>query len=208
MRTKIPLFVVAAVVGIVVTSRMVFKSVATRELSLASDKLVVIPEMASQPKPPLAVSALAPEPLVTEVVRHHADNAPEPETKRDGNLKVAPEPTKTKKPKEPLRDPEARAAMSLVGIDPEAEAYWLGAIFDSTLPENEREDLMEDLNEEGLSDHKHPGPKDLPLILNRLAIIEEVLPLADAFMVKHLGEAYKDLVNLAAVTQGGGEPVR
>lgn len=98
--------------------------------------------------------------------------------------------------------------MSLVGIDPEAEAYWLEAIFDASLPAKEREDLMEDLNEDGLSDYKHPGPQDLPVILNRLAIIEEILPHADEFMVRHLGEAYKDLVNLASITQGGGLPVR
>jgi len=98
--------------------------------------------------------------------------------------------------------------MSFVGMDSEAEAYWLGAIFDSSLPDNEREDLMEDLNEEGLSDHKRPGPQDLQVILNRLAIIEEILPHADRFMVTHLGEAYKDLVNLAEITQGGGAPVR
>jgi len=67
---------------------------------------------------------------------------------------------------------------------------------------------MEDLNEEGLSDHKHPGPQDLPVILNRLAIIEEILPHADEFMMTHLGEAYKDLVNLAEITQGAGKPVR
>ncbi|MBW8863665.1 MAG: hypothetical protein JF609_01855 [Verrucomicrobia bacterium] len=97
------------------------------------------------------------------------------------------------KPKEPLRDPDARTALSLVGIDPDAEAYWVSAISDTSLPDQEREDLMEDLNEDGLSDPKHPGPEDLPLIVNRLAIIEEIAPNADPFMQEHLGEAYKDL---------------
>lgn len=110
--------------------------------------------------------------------------------------------------KRELQDPLARDALSLVGADPAAEAYWLDAIYDSSLPDKEREDLMEDLNEDGLSDPKRPGPQDLPLILNRLAIIEELAPNADEFMLRHLGEAYKDLVNLAAITQGGGEPVR
>lgn len=98
--------------------------------------------------------------------------------------------------------------MSLVGMDPDAEAYWLGAIFDSSLPDQEREDLIEDLNEEGLSDEKHPGPQDVSLILNRIAIIEDIAPHADEFMLPHLAEAYKDLLNLADITQGGGEPVQ
>ena len=98
--------------------------------------------------------------------------------------------------------------MSFVGADPEAEAYWLEAIFDPSLPDREREDLMDDLNEEGLSDHKRPGPEDLPLILNRLALIEQIAPEADEFMLPHLREAYKDLVNLAHITQGEGNPVK
>ena len=113
-----------------------------------------------------------------------------------------------RKPKPPLQDPTARVAMSFVGADPEAEAYWLEAIFDPSLPDREREDLMEDLNEEGLSDHKRPGPEDLPLIINRLALIEQIAPEADEFMLTHLQEAYKDLVNLAHITQGEGSPVK
>jgi hypothetical protein len=102
-----------------------------------------------------------------------------------------------------LQDPDARVALSLVGADPDAEAYWMDAIFDTSLPDQEREDLMEDLNEDGLSDPKHPGPQDLPLILNRLALIEEIAPSADPFMQEHLGEAYKDLNNMLA-----GKPVQ
>ena len=83
-----------------------------------------------------------------------------------------------------------------MGVDPDAEQYWLAAIFDSSLPDEEREDLMEDLNEEGLSDPRHPGPEDLQLIANRLPLIEEVALHADEFMLPHLAEAYQDLVNL------------
>jgi len=132
--------------------------------------------------------------------------SPQPNKAAPAN-KGAPALLPNKSSKEPLHDPAARVAMTTVGIDPEAESYWLGAVFDSNLPKSEREDLMEDLNEAGLSDPKHPGPQDLPVILNRLALIEEMLPFADDFMVEHLGEAYKDLCNLADITQGGGEPV-
>jgi hypothetical protein len=120
----------------------------------------------------------------------------------------SPAPVKPAKQPRQLVDPLARLAMSLVGVDPEAEAYWLEAIYDSSLPDAEREDLMEDLNEEGLSDTKRPRPQDLPLIMNRLAIIEEIAPQANEFMLPHLAEAYKDLLNLADITLGGGRPVR
>jgi len=106
-------------------------------------------------------------------------------------------------PKEPLQDPDARAALNLVGADPVAEQYWFAAINDPNLPDQEREDLMEDLNEAGLSDPQHPGLEDLPLIVNRIRIIEEIAPDADEFMLEHLGEAYKDLNNLLA-----GNPVQ
>ena len=100
------------------------------------------------------------------------------------------------KPKKELKDPAAHVALSLVGVDPAAEEYWAEAIFDSSLPDREREDLMEDLNETGLSDPKHPSPEDMVVIANRIRRIEDVLPYADEFMVGHLAEAYKDLVNL------------
>ena len=107
----------------------------------------------------------------------------------------------------PVQDPLARAALSLVGADPNAEEYWLGAIFDPNLPDKEREDLMEDLNEDGLSDPQHPSAEDMQLIANRLPIIEEAATAAaqrgDTFALTHLWEAYKDLNNLLA---GGPVP--
>jgi hypothetical protein len=109
-----------------------------------------------------------------------------------------PSPLPPVKRKAPVQDPTARVALSFVGADPAAEAYWMSAISDPNLPDQEREDLMEDLNEDGLSDPKHPGPEDLPLILNRLELIEEIAPTADPFMQEHLGEAYKDLNNMLA----------
>jgi hypothetical protein len=102
------------------------------------------------------------------------------------------------------QDPMARAALSLVGVNADAEAYWLNAIYDTSLSDSEREDLMEDLNEVGLSDPHHPAPEDFPLIANRLMILEELIPnLSDPFMREHIWEAYKDLRQLYA-----GEPAR
>ena len=111
--------------------------------------------------------------------------------------------------KEPLRDPLAREALALVGVDPCAGEYWYAAINDPELSAHERQDLIEDLNEDGLSDPRHPSLKDLPVILNRLQIIEVAGPYAmDQVNADAFQEAYKDLVNLANRVFGIGEPVR
>jgi len=100
-------------------------------------------------------------------------------------------------PKPELADPAARVALFFVGADAEAEGYWYTAINDPSLPPGEREDLIEDLNEEGLSDPRSPGPEDLPLLLNRLDLIEQYAPYAmDQVNADAFQEAYKDLVNL------------
>lgn len=112
-------------------------------------------------------------------------------------------------PAEERQDPFARIALSFVGVDPEAEDYWFAAINDLSLPANERQDLIEDLNEEGLSDPQHPTIDDLPLIFNRLALIETIAPdAADQVNFEAFNEAYNDLLNLAALAMGGGQPVR
>lgn len=101
--------------------------------------------------------------------------------------------------KPPLQDPEARLALSFVGVDPMAEQYWMAAINDPDLPAEERKDLIEDLNEDGLSDPKHPGPEDLPLIVSRLRLIETLAPEAmDPVNAGAFAEAYRDLSNLLA----------
>lgn len=85
----------------------------------------------------------------------------------------------------------------MVGADRHAEAYWNAAINNPALPEEERKDLIEDLNEDGLSDPENPGPVDLPLIAARIHLIEVLAPdamddaNADAFV-----EAYKDLTDM------------
>lgn len=96
-----------------------------------------------------------------------------------------------------VQDPIARAALSEVGVDPDAEAYWLTAINDPTLSDHERQDLIEDLNEEGFEDPKNLTVDDLPLILRRIEIIETYAPDAmDDVNAAAFSEAYKDLVNM------------
>jgi hypothetical protein len=122
-------------------------------------------------------------------------------------IKPQKSPTKPAKsprpPEKPIKDSLARAALALVGSDPEAEEYWLGAINDPNLSAYERQDLIEDLNEEGLSDPNNLAAEDLPLILRRIELIEELGPFAmdtvndDAFQ-----EAYKDLLKMAGKLLG------
>jgi hypothetical protein len=97
-----------------------------------------------------------------------------------------------------LQDPMARAALAFVGADLDAEMYWYEAINDPGLSAHERSDLIEDLNEDGLSDPQNPTVDDLPLILSRIQLIEAIAwDAMDEVNAAAFQEAYKDLVNLA-----------
>ena len=71
-------------------------------------------------------------------------------------------------------------------------------INDPSLSANARKNLIEDLNEDGLSNPQNPTRDDLPVIKHRIQLIEELAPYAtdkvnaDAFL-----KARKDLVNTA-----------
>jgi len=96
-----------------------------------------------------------------------------------------------------IKDPLAREALSFVGVDAEAERYWIEAINDPSLPASERRNLIEDLNEVGFSNKQNPGLADLPLVVRRLKLIEELAPQAiDQVNAKAFAEAYKDLAEL------------
>ncbi len=110
--------------------------------------------------------------------------------------------------KEPIQDLVAREALFYVGADPEAEEIWLTAINDPSLSAQERQDLIEDLNEDGLPDPHSPTLEDLPLLVRRIALIEEVGPDAmDEVNADAFEEAYKDLLNLVEVAMSGVRPV-
>jgi hypothetical protein len=105
-----------------------------------------------------------------------------------------------------VTDPVAREALVFVGADPEAEAYWFEAINDPTLSASERQDLIEDLNEEGFPDPRHPTADDLPLIVNRLELIEEIAADAmDDVNSDAFAEAHKDLVRMAQIAEADVE---
>ncbi|MEA2733662.1 MAG: hypothetical protein QOE14_113 [Humisphaera sp.] len=93
--------------------------------------------------------------------------------------------------------PVAREALDLVGADPAAEAIWYEAINDPAVSAHDRQDLIEDLNENGFPDPKHVTPDDLPLVVSRLELIEQLAPDAmDDVNADAFAEAYKDLNNM------------
>jgi hypothetical protein len=126
---------------------------------------------------------------------------PSAATSQAQELKTDPPPVPTNRPapvQELIRDPLARIALSFVGADAQAELYWVEAINDPGLSGHERQDLIEDLNEDGISDPEHPRAEDLPLILSRLLLIEELAPWAmDEVNADAFQEAKKDLANMA-----------
>lgn len=95
------------------------------------------------------------------------------------------------------RNPAARQALAGVGKDVESEKIWLEAINDPTLPANERQDLIEDLNEDGISNPAQPTDRDLTLIKSRIALIANLLSDAmDETNAAAFKEAQKDLLNM------------
>lgn len=84
---------------------------------------------------------------------------------------------------EALSDPQnleriGRVALASVGNNPNAEQVWLFAINNPALSSSARKNLIEDLNQEGLSNPQNPAPEDLPLIESRIALIDRIAPAA------------------------------
>lgn len=137
---------------------------------------------AETPKPLPPTPAATPAPLATPARTPRAEPAPR---------QAAPPPA------QPVTEPEARVALSLVGADPAAEAVWIQAINDPGLSKDARQNLIEDLNEDGFPDPKNLTADDLPLIVNRIALIEDLAPDAmDDVNQAAFQEAYRDLVNM------------
>src|SRR6185369_3369395 len=83
-----------------------------------------------------------------------------------------------KVPAEQIPYDTARQALATVGMDPAAEVTWMQAINDMRHTPKAREDLIEDLNEVGFADRKQLTTADLPMIENRIKLIEFLGPKA------------------------------
>ena len=137
--------------------------------------------------------------LITHNVKSKDEMRKEAEAKAQANAQAG------QGKKKVVVDPLAREALALVGVNPEAEKYWLDAVNDTSLPKSERQDLVDDLNEQGLPDPHHPTPDDLAMILKRLDILERIGPnLTDL----EYQEALRDLKQMGRVATGAGRRFR
>jgi hypothetical protein len=144
-----------------------------------------VPPRAAVVEPKHTPPVPAAHPPAPEVVATPAEARGE----KPARVGAAPEPLVPK--------PVARLALGYVGADPDAEEIWMNAINDPNRPANERQDLIEDLNEDGFHDPKNITEDDLPLIVSRLMLIEELAPdAADDVNAAAFAEADKDLVNM------------
>ena len=181
--------------GLAVAGWLFLRQAPLAETAPANSRPVVQP--AAKQSPPVSIPAAGPVEATGPLIRS-ATSTPAPPTTVAGALSK-PTAAAAMKPKAPLHDPDARVALSLVGVEPDAERYWVEAINDSSLPAHERQDLIEDLNEEGFSDPKNPTAAELSLIVARLWWIEELAPDAlDKVNADAFAEAYKDLANMYA----------
>ena len=96
-----------------------------------------------------------------------------------------------------VKEQRGRAALALIGHNPEADEVWIQTINDPSLSANARKNLIEDLNEDGLS-YRNLTRDDLPVIKYRIELIEGLRPYAmDKANADAFDEAHKDLVNMA-----------
>lgn len=95
------------------------------------------------------------------------------------------------------KEPFARLALNFVGADRQADEFYQKAINDLALSEEHRKNLIEDLNQDGFADTRNLAPGDLPLIQNRIGLIEQLAPHAiDLVNTAAFKDAYKDLLNM------------
>ena len=95
------------------------------------------------------------------------------------------------------KERRARIALGMIGHDPDADEVWIRLINDPILSANARSNLIEDLNEDGLS-YRNLTLDDLPVIEYRLELIEDLLPYAmDEVNEDAFKEARKDIENMA-----------
>ncbi len=189
------LAIVAAIAGVWIDRQHEAKQAAARELARLKAARAAELEQLANPETPAAVPSTAPPEMT-----NFPDTAPATPTSARGAAPARPAAPSTAMPPPSgggIQDPLARVALSFVGVDRDAEWYWLEAINDPRLSADERRNLIEDLNEDGFVDPQRPSPAELPLIVNRLQLLEQIAPSAmdqvnwEAFM-----EAYKDLANM------------
>jgi hypothetical protein len=186
----------AASLGCVVALLMIARRSGETEPSRKQARLHVSPRV--EPTAPAeSPPATVPTPVESQqrLVISEPQGAPQPQRQ-----------TTTKPTREDslFTDPVAkeklgRLALSYVGADPLADEVWVWLINDPDLSAKVREDLIEDLNENGFSDGngRRPTVDDLPLIESRILLLEEQAEFAmDEVNAAAFAEAYKDLARM------------
>jgi hypothetical protein len=101
-----------------------------------------------------------------------------------------------------VKEQRGRTTLGMIGHDPDADDVWISIINDPSVSANARSNLIEDLNEDGLS-YRNLTMDDLPVIEYRLELIEDLLPYAmDQVNEDAFKEARKDLENMAERLRG------
>jgi type IV secretory pathway VirB10-like protein len=165
-----------------------------------------IPKTRQAPKEPETQEQLP----IEEVVVEPEPPAPEPvsppkslDAENQSNTTVQAEPAaapsdQDQRSNDPaVKEQRGRTALAMIGRNPEADEVWIQTINDPSLSANARSNLIEDLNEDGLS-YRNLTSDDLPVIKYRIQLIEELSPYAmDKTNADAFDEAHKDLVNMA-----------
>jgi len=73
------------------------------------------------------------------------------------------------------KEPLARVALSYVGANPQAVELFHTAVLDPSLLPDQKRNLVEDLNEDGISNRRAPTPEDLQIIAKRYELIQAYL---------------------------------
>jgi hypothetical protein len=97
-----------------------------------------------------------------------------------------------------------------VGANAQAAQLWHTAIVDPALQPDQKRELVEDLNQDGLSNKKTPTPEDLGIIANRYALTQAYLQQDyvqnDKVLNAAFREADKDLRNLLQRAAAAANP--
>jgi len=113
------------------------------------------------------------------------------------------------------KEPLARVALAFVGANQQAGELFHTAVLDQALLPDQKRELVEDLNQDGLSNKKAPTPEELKIIANRYALTQTYLQQDyvqnDKVLSAAFREADKDLRNMlqkAAAAAASPPPVQ
>jgi len=113
------------------------------------------------------------------------------------------------------KEPLARLALAFVGANQRAGELFHTAVLDQALLPDQKRELVEDLNQDGLSNKKAPTPEELKIIANRYALTQTYLQQDyvqnDKVLSAAFREADKDLRNMlekAAAAAANPPPIQ